>query len=446
MNSSAFIHELSWEDIPEKARHQARRCLLDTFGTAVGGRRTDLSRIIHDFAAEVYQGRGAQLWLDGREVSPPGAALANGMTIDSLDIHDGERLVKGHTSVALVPAALATLSLVSGVVSGRELLTTLVVGYEIALRAGRALHGTACDYHTSGAWSALGCAAVTARRLGLSQAATRHALGIAEYHGPRSQMMRCIEYPTMVKDGSGWGAMAGVSAGMLARHGFTGAPAITVEGDDVAEIWSDLGQRWITAEQDFKPYAVCYWAQPAIAGAIALQRQHHLDLDSIRRIQVLTFHEASCLTVQGPATTEEAQYSLPFPVAAALVHGRLGARELTGEALRDPRVLRLSRNLELIEDPDLARRFPVERIARVRIETADGTWLDSGEAEALWDLASPPSDDDLLQKYRWLASDGLSPDRVTALEAAAWNCANLPDVAALLPLIVPPPGAVLKPE
>jgi 2-methylcitrate dehydratase PrpD len=441
MNSGAFIHELTWEDIPEKARHQARRCLLDTFGTAVGGRRTDLSRIIHDFTAEAYQGQGAQLWLDGRAVSPPGAALANGMTIDSLDIHDGERLVKGHTSVALVPAALATLSLAEGIVSGRELLTTLVVGYEIALRAGRALHSTASDYHTSGAWSALGCAAVTARRLGLSLEATRHALGIAEYHGPRSQMMRCIEYPTMVKDGSGWGAMAGVSAGMLARRGFTGAPAITVEGDDVAEIWADLGQRWITAEQDFKPYAVCYWAQPAIAGAISLQRQHHLNPDSIRRIQVLTFHEASCLTVQEPSTTEEAQYSLPFPVAAALVHGRLGARELTGDALRDPRVLRLSRNLELLEDPDLARRFPVERIARVRIESADGTWLDSGEAEALWDLGSPPADDDLLRKYRWLAGDGLPTDRMAALEAAAWNCADLPDATALLPLIVPPAGA-----
>ena len=53
----------------------------------------------------------------------------------------------------------------------------------------------------------------------------RHALGIAEFHAPRSQMMRCIDYPTMLKDGSGWGAMAGVSAAYLAADGFTGAPA-----------------------------------------------------------------------------------------------------------------------------------------------------------------------------------------------------------------------------
>ena len=441
MNIAAFIHELKWEDIPDEARLQARRCLLDTLGVAVGGRRTELSRIIHDYAAAVYGGPGARLWLDGREVSPPGAALANGMTIDALDIHDGHRLVKGHASVALVPATLATLGLdASGVtpITGREFLTTLVVGWEVALRAGIALHGTAGDYHSSGAWSALGCVAVTARRLGLGAEATRHALGIAEYHGPRSQIMRCVDHPTMLKDGSGWGAMAGVSAGLLARAGFTGAPALTVEGADVADVWSDLGRTWRTAEQDFKPYAVCYWAQPAIAGALRLQRAHHLPLESIRRIRVSTFREAAHLTSHEPRTTEEAQYSLPFPVAAALVQGRLGADELTGEALRDPRVLSLSARVELVDEPDYDRRFPVERIARVRIDTDGGDTFDSGEAEALWDGPGLPADGELREKFRWLTRGHLAASRAAALEEAAWDCADLPDAAALLSLLAPP--------
>jgi 2-methylcitrate dehydratase PrpD len=215
---------------------------------------------------------------------------------------------------------------------------------------------------------------------------------------------------------------------------------VTVEGPEVAEIWSDLGRNWLTAQQDFKPYAVCYWAQPAIAGALALQRTHRLPLESIRQIQVFTFREASRLRMYQPGTTEEAQYSLPFPVAAALVHGRLGAGELTGEALRDPRVLRISNCVELIADPDYARRFPEERIARVRIETDAGETYDSGEAEALWDLASPPTDADLLEKFRWLAGEWLPAARATALEEAAWHCADLPDSTALLPLITPPAG------
>jgi 2-methylcitrate dehydratase PrpD len=441
MSIATYIHDLSWEDIPDGVRSQARRCLLDTLGAAIGGRQTDLSRIIHDYAATVYQGQGARLWLDGRAVSPPGAALANAMTIDALDIHDGHRLVKGHASVALVPAALATLGLAAGdavtPVSGRELLTTLVVGWEVALRAGRVLHATAKDYHASGAWSALGCAAITSRRLGLGAEATRHALGIAEYHGPRAQIMRCVDHPTMLKDGSGWGAMAGVSAGLLAHAGFTGAPAVTVEAAEVADIWSDLGRTWVTAEQDFKPYAVCYWAQPAIAGALALRRAHRPPLETIRRIRVSTFREATHLDLPRPRTTEEAQYSLPFPVAAALVHGRLGAGELTGEALRDPRVLDLSDRVELVDEPDYDRRFPVERIARVYIETSTGEVFDSGEAEALWDGPGLPADAELREKFRWLTRGRLPASRSAALEEAAWDCARLPAASTLLSLLAP---------
>ena len=108
-----FIHETNWEDLPEMVCGQARRCLLDTLGAGIGGSRTKLSGIIRDFAASAFGGKGAYLWLDGREVSPPGAALANGMTIDSLDIHDGHPLAKGHAGAAVVPAALATIPLQS---------------------------------------------------------------------------------------------------------------------------------------------------------------------------------------------------------------------------------------------------------------------------------------------------------------------------------------------
>lgn len=77
-----FIHDISWSDLPGKVQHQAVRHLLDTVGVAIAGRQTDLSRIIYDFAATAFGGKGARLWLDGRSVSPPGAALAHGMTIE----------------------------------------------------------------------------------------------------------------------------------------------------------------------------------------------------------------------------------------------------------------------------------------------------------------------------------------------------------------------------
>ena len=439
MERNGFIHATRWCDIPAPVQHQARRCLLDTLGAALGGRRTELSRIIYDFAATAFGGDGAPLWFDGRTVSAPGAALANGMTVDSLDVHDGYLPVKGHAGAAVVPAALTTVPVGGGrSVCGQELLTTLVIGYEVALRAGVALHATACDYHTSGAWNALGCAAMVARSRRLGPDQTRHALGIAEYHGPRSQMMRCIDHPTMLKDGSGWGAMTGVSAAMLAEAGFTGAPAVTVEAVEVAAIWADLGTRWRIAEQFFKPDAVCRWAQPAIAGARALQRAHAFPLAAIERIEVITFHQATRLASRRPSTTEEAQYSLPFPVAAALAHGQLGLAQLSGAGLADPDVLRLADRIDLVDDPVLSARFPAERVARVRIETVDGAVFDSGETKAPWDAAAPPTDQELIEKFRWLAADSVSAARATELLDVVWNCADLADAGRLIDLLALP--------
>ena len=237
----------------------ATRCLLDLAGTGAAGGATALSRIARDHAvAQFGPGagtRGARLLFDGRVASAAGAALAGGMTIDSVDAHDGHPLTKGHAGAAVLPGLLALVDGGGLALDGRELLTALVVGYEVALRAGIALHATASDYHTSGAWNALGVAAVANRLWGCDERHLREALGIAEYHGPRSQMMRCIDHPTMLKDGSGWGAMTGVSAAELARAGFTGAPARHRRG---ATRWPRSGPtsagRWRILELYFKPY------------------------------------------------------------------------------------------------------------------------------------------------------------------------------------------------
>ena len=233
--------------------------------------------------------------------------------------------------------------------------------------------------------------------------------------------------------------MAGVSAGLLAQAGFTGAPALTVEGPEVAEFWSDLGQKWLIVDQYFKPHAVCRWAQPAMTGALSLYQTHNLSPESIRRIRVFSFHEATRLACRHPQTTEEAQYSLPFPVAATLVHGQLGPAQLSGEALTDPVILALADRVELIEDEAYNAHFPALRLSRVEIETTDGQWFDSGEVQANWDITSPPTDTELHKKFRWLAQTNLLASRATAIKKTVWQYANLSDAQELITLLTPPP-------
>lgn len=407
-----FVQTIHYGDLPEHVVAQARRCLLDLCGVAAAGTATRLSAIVRDYAAENFGAtrHAARLFFDGRRVSLPGAALAGASTIDSMDAHDGHVLTKGHVGVTVFPVALALAD--DGLIETPEaFLTSLVLGYEIATRAGIALHATACDYHTSGAWNALAAAALTARALGLEAGALREAIGTAEYFGPRSQMMRCIDHPTMVKDGSGWGALGGVSAALLAAQGFTGAPAVTVEDETVAAVWHDLGSHWAIMDQYFKPYPVCRWAQPAVEAVLTLSRAESFRPEDIERVTIASFHEACQLASRHPASTEEAQYSLPFPVAIALARGQLGAEEVTGAALADELANRLADRIVLEEDPGYSGRFPAERWAHASIHLRDGRVLRSTPHTARGDAEAPLSGDELKEKFFRLTTPVLGEER-----------------------------------
>ncbi len=414
MDAIDFLHGIAWPDLPAEVQAQTRRCLLDLTGIAVGGATTRLSAIIGDHAAAQFPGRHP-LPLDGRKASAPGLALALGMTIDALDGHDGYNPAKGHVGCGLFPATLA-LALETGRTGGAEFLAALAVGYELGSRLGPALHASVPDYHTSGAWVAVAAAAVGARLLGLDRDASAHALGIAEYHGPRSQMMRCIDHPTMLKDGSGWGAMAGVSAALLARDGFTGAPALTA--GQPAEIWDDLGRNWLILGQYFKPHPVCRWAQAPVEAALALKAAHGLAARDIAAIEVATFHEATRLATAEPRSTEEAQYSTSFPTAVALVRGAITPADLADGDLSDPEILRLSRAMVMREDAEANAQFPQKRLARVALTLSDGRVLQSGWTTPRWDAEAPPTDAELRAKFHALADPVLGTARAAAILAA----------------------------
>src|SRR5947207_4526801 len=131
--------------------------------------------------------------------------------------------------------------------------------------------------------------------------------------------------------------------------------------------------------------------------ALALQRAHGLAAADVTALAIDSFREAIDLGAGCtlPRTTEEAQYSLLYPVAAALVFGAFGPQELETDALADPRVRRLQGVITLTEDATFSRRFPAERWARVRITLADGRVLTSEPARARGNPENPLADDEL---------------------------------------------------
>ena len=397
-----FLLDISFDTLPSAVIEQAKVCCYDLLGAAVGGGRSATASMITRHAQDHFAAgtniTAVQPLLGGASISPVGAALVGATMIDALDCHDGQRDTKGHVGCSMLPSLIAVLESQSRPVTGRELISLIVAGYEIGTRAGMALHGTVTDYHTSGAWGAINCAALTAHVLGLDEESFEHALGIAEYHGPRSQMMRNIDHPTMLKDGSGWGAMAGTSAAYLAAEGFTGAPAITIVADVAAVYWQDLGQNWQILNQYFKPYPVCRWAQPAVAACLSLRRQPNFHPTQVAHITVWTFHEGVRLFSDVPNNTEQAQYAISFPIAMAVLKGVISVDDVYS-GFNDLEVQDMIGKITLIEDEGYNEVFPAERWAHVRIQMADGTEILSEPHEAIGDPHKPMSKTQFHDKY-----------------------------------------------
>lgn len=418
---ASFVFDLGYEDLPEATREMAALLLLDTLGVAVAAQDLEAARIARETAVQLYgAGPGApkvRMLTDGRTVSVAGAAYAGATQVDNLDAHDGYNPAKGHVGAALIPA-LVSLAQTVPAISGREALALTAIGYEIGSRAGVVLHDTVSDYHTSGSWNALAVAAIGARLRGLSRAQLRQAIGIAEYHGPRSQMMREIDNPTMLHDGSGWGALGATSAVMLAEQGFTGAPAVTVEAPEVAGAWHDLGQTWLTEQQYIKPYPICRWAHAPIDAALTLRQKHGLSGEDVAAVEIVTFAESARLFAGMPESSPVAQYSLAFAVAMALVHGRVGVAEITGDSLGDPAAARLVAATSVQEADLYNARFPAGRWGEVTLILKDGQRLESGATNARGGPDGPLRSAEIRDKFMDFAGPVIGRARAEALERA----------------------------
>ena len=244
----------------------------------------------------------------------------------------------------------------------------------------------------------------------------RHAIGIAEYNGPRSQMMRCIDHPSNLRDGVGWGSPTGVAAVYMARHGFTGAPAITVEAEGAAAFWSDLGTRWEIGNTHYKRYPVCRWAHPAVDAARDLMTEHSLTSAQIESVRIATFHNATRLAGYDPRSLDELAYGIAYPTATMIVRGEIGVPEVSTEVLEDPEIRRISLATKLVENDDYnARALRGERWADVTLVLTDGRELRSEPRTPKGDPDDPLSDDEISEKFHRFAAPILGAERASAI-------------------------------
>ncbi len=428
-----FILNSKYEDFSDETINEAKKCLLDTLGVGIMGSQTKLSQIVNGFSKEFYQGNNSQSLFHGTEMSQLGALFTSAMSIDAFDMHDGHVLTKGHVGVSVIPASL----LIQGdeVLSGKEVLTNIIIGYEISVRAGISLHNSVSDYHTSGAWNSLGVCAIACRVLKLDKEQTKHALGICEFYSPRSQMMKIIDTPSMLKDGSGFGAFIGLKATLLAKAGFTGAPSLVLYSDDTNDHWGDLNEKFEILNQYFKPYPVCRWAQPAIEAANYLNEKFEFDINDIKKVTIETFHESSRLNNNIPTNTEEAQYALKYPAVLSLAKIDLTNKIVTEDFSLTKEILSLFDKTEIVENEEYNNCFPKKRFSSISIELNNSEILKSGSKEAIWGENDTPSYSEIKDKFFNLNKEIYSHSILKGIEVVISSLEEVDDIRNLRKLI-----------
>ena len=434
----------SFADLPASTRAATCNDILDTFGCLLGGSGAPgIAELAH-----VMGGWGgapqSQVMLRQRRLPAPQAAMLNASMAHALDFDD--TLDHGgsiHPGASVLAASLAIADLRGGV-SGERLLLAIALGLDVSCRV--ALASTVDrGWHRTAAMGVFGAAAASGKLLGLTVEQMVNALGIAFSQAAGNR--QCIVDGALTKRlQAGQAASSGVFAASLAAEGFTGAQNIFLgrfgffelyqpNGYDAAKLLEGLGREFRGDELSFKPYACGRPQHAMLDAAIAVRRQLGLEVgaDIAEVADVLVAATAATIAdnfkgaphKRRPTQIVEAQFALPYLIAAALVHGRVGITEVAD--IHNPQVLAIAAGMQGTASG------PQESGVTVRLR--DGRSATAAPGKPLGSPANPISIEQLRMKFFDCAHNAVRPLPDHMLQESAdaiLRLEGVPDVSTLL--------------
>jgi 2-methylcitrate dehydratase PrpD len=423
-----FLHNIGPEKLPAEVLDRARYFLLDYLAVTIRGSREESARCVQRMIERTgASGRATVIGTSIRTV-PSLAALANGTAshgIEQDDTHSGGSI---HLGTTMYSVALALAEILPETSQGL-FLPGVVAGYEAAARIAMAVQPKehyALGFHPTQTCGVFGAAITAAKLLGLTAEQTLAAVGIAGSMAAGS-MEFLAEGAWTKRIHPGLAAQNGIHAAMLAAEGFTG-PQRILEGRggflrgysrrSVPErLTDDLGESFEILHTAVKPHACCRYMQGPIDAILELMRRYKIEPGQIHRIEVSVLEagwDIVCeprLRKYHPASVVDAQFSMPFGAAVAVLCGAAGLDEFTPEQIRSPQVRRMMGKVTLIKDIRLEKNFPREWPARVAISLEDGRQYEKFVRHPKGDPENPLTWEEMAAKFRALAGGVLSADR-----------------------------------
>jgi len=425
------------EALPVEVMHHAKRAVVDWYASVYPGLSREPVRILEEVLAEDLDRGSARLIL-GRAATARAAAMINGAAAHAAEVDDSFREAMYHPGAATIAAALAAAHATGS--TGQQFLRAVVLGYEVSTRIGIALgRGHYKYWHNTGTVGTFGAAAAAGCLLGLSETRLAHALATAATFA--AGLQQAFRMDSMSKPlHPGRAAEGGLLAAQLASRGITGSLDV-LDGDaglgvamstgaDWSQVGATLGRDFHITRTTFKNHVGCGHSFPAIDGALELQRRHGFRAEQIASVRIGTYKPALDIACYArPATVNEAQFSIPYVVATALVHGSVRMAAYTPERLQEPATRALLERIHVAVDPELDAGFPGRRSARVEIVLRDGQRLTHLQPNRKGDPELPLTDADLEGKLVEFAAPVIGADAARALAARLWT----PDTGETLP-------------
>jgi 2-methylcitrate dehydratase PrpD len=432
-----FVTEISWDDVPETVRRHAKLVLLDTLGVILAGsEQPEVQQLRNRLIAS--GGQGATVLARGCPTTDPRtAALLNGIAGRSIELCEGHRYVSCQGAVQVVPAVLATGEWSNR--SGREALTTLILGYDVAVRIGTCLTPRALA-HQNGQAPLIGAVAAGARLRGLNVDETSRALRIGITLVLTPSYTNAVAGATALNVAGGMSGFAGALAPDLALAGLEAQDnaieeafsSLVGDGFQPDRMVEELGRRWEIARNYFRLRACCnpiYAALDALEDALAELRPSP---DQIERIEVATYRFASVMRNPDPKNYFGAKYSLPHAAAAMVVRGNAGYASFTEAMVHDPVIAMLRHRVHITEDARFTAMAPQLKPARVTLILKDGRQTTRLCESPRGDFQRPYQESEVRQKFHELAGLVLTREGVGAVERAVDQCDRLGSVRDLI--------------
>lgn len=405
-----FVAKTRYGHLPSTVVELAKTRILDLLSAGLAGYRLGLYRALF----EILGGKGeATVWGAGVKYPFRDAALLNSFMAHSTYMEDGSRYTGGHPSSTVIPAVLALGEARRS--SGKEIILSVVAGYDVFLRLGKAIYPstTVRGFQSTAVVGALGSAAACASLLRLDPEQSKNALAIASNLGVG--LKEALKTPESQPLQVGRSSEGGILAALFAEKGVAGCDDILENGFLKAfadtpkdgEIISDLGKKYLIEETYIKVHGGCRGNHAPTDVILSLVRDHQIPADEIREIRVKVDSVTLIAEIHNPANGKQAQFSIPFSIAVAILDGNASLYQFSDEKVNDRRVRELMDRVSVEVDKSLDKDYPHKRGSHGEIVLKDGRRLSSAIDIARGEPESPLTVEEIQEKFVLLTHDVL---------------------------------------